>query len=44
VDLLEKAYDSNPYPDQQEKEQIAIKTGLNENKVQVSILIRVHKK
>ncbi|KAI6183761.1 Protein gooseberry [Aphelenchoides bicaudatus] len=35
VEMLEKAYDSNPYPDQTEKEQIALKSGLNENKVQV---------
>lgn len=35
VDFLEKSYDTNQYPDQQEKEQIALKTGLNENKVQV---------
>lgn len=36
VEMLEKAYDSNPYPDQNEKEQIASKSGLNENKVQAS--------
>jgi hypothetical protein len=35
VELLERAYDANPYPDQNEKEQIAMRTGLNENKVQV---------
>lgn len=35
VEQLEQAYETNPYPDQAEKEQIAMRTGLNENKVQV---------